>query len=520
MKWLNLLYILIVKLFLIRSINSFYVSSFDTIYINDETIKGKDYHSLLIQNELYINMSLGTPKQNIKAILTMDKNGFMIFEKAFNYNQSKTYEEIKDNLKIGLFKSFNSFLLKDHFYFSNFNSYNYFQKYIIESNNQELIELAHNITKTNKTFFSIMLIKNKSNNSNKKYYKYGIIGLQLNKNSYNKLPDFISSLKQSKDINSYSFSLKFKNEINKDFTYNENKGYFIIGEELTNDKIEMDKICYTNAIKYGGGINWEIKFDNIYSKSEKNGTSNRIFKSKRNQGIFYVNKPYILGTKEYQEFIKEIFFEELIENNICFINDKINNKNYFSYFCDSTSSIFMNKLNNKFPDLIFEHKELGENFTLTKKDLFAYNTFNRSDLNLYFLVMFANPKGHLFIFSWTLGIPFLKKYRLSFNIDTNKIGYYKDDGKIIVHKGIYNNSNSLYNYGFSFYKLAIIIILIFVIFILGMFFQRKIIKLSRKKKTYELDDDYEYNSNNKNSDINTYNNSNTKEVELGCKLIN
>jgi hypothetical protein len=53
-----------------------------------------------------------------------------------------------------------------------------------------------------------------------------------------------------------------------------------------------------------------------------------------------------------------------------------------------------------------------------------------------------------------------------------------------------------------------------------MFFQRKIIKLSRKKKTYELDDDYEYNSNNKNSDINTYNNSNTKEVELGFKLIN
>ena len=344
MKWLNLNYILIVILFLLKSINSFYVSSFDTIYIKDETIKGKDYHSLLLQNELYINMSLGTPKQYIKALLKMDKYGFMIFEKAFNYSQSETYEEIKDKLKRGWFKSFIPFLLKDHFYFSTFNSYDYFQKYINESNSHEGIELTHNITKSNKTAFSILQIKTKSNNSNKKFYKYGIIGLQLNKNSYNKLPDFISSLKQSKDINSYTFSLKFRNEINKDFSYNENKGYFIIGEELTDDIIEKDKICYTNAIKYGGGINWETKFDNIYSISLKNYSSNRIFISKRNQGIFYVNKPYILGTKEYQEFIKEIFFEELIEKNICFINEKIDNKNYFSYFCDSTSSIFMNKL--------------------------------------------------------------------------------------------------------------------------------------------------------------------------------
>ena len=365
-----------------------------------------------------------------------------------------------------------------------------------------------------------MPIINNLNNSNKKFYRYGIIGLHLKQNPYNKLPDFISSLKQSKDINSNSFSLKFKKEINKGFSYNENKGYFIIGEELTDDKIEMDKIYYTNAIKVGGGANWETKFDNIYSRNAKNDSSNRIFKSKRNQGIFYVNKPYILGAKEYQEFIKETFFEELIEKNICFINDKINNKNYFSYFCDSTSSIFMNKLNNKFPDLIFEHKELGENFTLTKEDLFVYNEFNKSDLNLYFLVMFANPKGHSFVFSWTLGIPFLKKYRLSFNIDTNKIGYYKDDEKTIIHKRMHNKSKSLYNYSFSFYKLVIIIALIIVIFILGMHFQKKIIKMSRKKKANELDDDYEYHPKDKNIDINTYNNSNAKEVELGCKLIN
>ena len=118
--------------------------------------------------------------------------------------------------------------------------------------------------------------------------------------------------------------------------------------------------------------------------------------------------------------------------------------------------------------------------------------------------------------NWTLGLPFLKKYRLSFNFDSKQIGYYKDYENIPKN----DEQNKL---SFIFIKTIIIIILIIIIFILGMQFQKKIIKVPRKNKANELDDNYEYNSY-KNSHINDINNNinngeNKKEVELGFKLV-
>ena len=525
MKWWNyhIFFLIKILLFLFKYINNFFVLPFDTIYINDKTIKEEDYHTLLFQNELYVNLSIGTPRQDIKAMLKMDKYGFLIYEDAFNPNLSTTYEKIKENLKISWVWNFIPFSLKDHFYISSFNSYKNFENYISQNNNKELL---YNITKTNKTKFMSIHLKNTKNNFNKMFHNYGIIGLKLNGNPNFNPPEFVVSLKKSQEIKSYSFSLKFNNETKNGFFNNVNKGYFIIGEELTDDESEIDKICYTNGLKYGGEINWETNFDNIYTKNNnfnmnKNKNDFKHFISKRKQGNFFVNKPYILGTKEYNEFINETFFYELIEQKICYVNYKINNNDYFSYICDSTSKIFINNLNNNFPDLIFEHKELGENFTLTKYDLFSYNIFNNSDLNLYFLVMFANPKGHSYIFSWLLGVPFFKKYRLSFNYDTKKIGYYKDDGKIIMKQNRKINNFKLLNN--NYFKIFLILILICIIFILGMCYQKKIIKLPRKIKANELEDNYEYNSyiNNKNNDINIYKNSKfIKEVELGLKLVN
>ena len=53
------------------------------------------------------------------------------------------------------------------------------------------------------------------------------------------------------------------------------------------------------------------------------------------------------------------------------------------------------------------------NITLTKNDLFAYNNFNNSDTNLYFLIMNCMEKLND---NWYIGIPFLKK-----NIDYHLI---------------------------------------------------------------------------------------------------
>ena len=146
----------------------------------------------------------------------------------------------------------------------------------------------------------------------------------------------------------------------------------------------------------------------------------------------------------------------------------------------------MEYLNNNFPDLVFEHKEFGINFTLTKNDLFAYNIFNDSDTNLYFLIL--NNIGERFYIPWSLGIPFLKKYRLSFNYDSKMIGYYKNDGKIIdKNKNVENNN--IFNS--DFFKIFIIVILGIILFLLGMQMQ-KLLQKQRKKKANELDDNYDY----------------------------
>ena len=333
------------------------------------------------------------------------------------------------------------------------------------------------------------------------FHKYAIVGLQLNVDKkYFNAPEFIESLKITKNIKLDSFSLKFDDIKNKGFFHNDNKGYLIIGEELTDQENEKDIIKYTKGIKYGGGIKWQTIFDNIYSKEKnekeiKNVNYSNEYKEESKQVNFFANYPYILGTKEYNSFINDTFFNDLIEQNLCYINYKIHNNDYFSYICDSTSKIFMEKLNNSFPDLIFEHKELEENFILTKNDLFSFNNFNKSDTNLYFLIMFANSTSKEYIYHWILGIPFLKKYRLSFNYEAKKIGYYKYDGKIRKNKKEKENSNFFHFLNSTIFKVICIIILIFIIFVLGMICQRIIIKSPRKAKANELEEDYEYISN-------------------------
>ena len=111
--------------------------------------------------------------------------------------------------------------------------------------------------------------------------------------------------------------------------------------------------------------------------------------------------------------------------DVCDYTDKINDEEYYGYMCDSSSEFFMEKINNNFPDLIFEHKDLEEKFIFTKNDLFIYNMCNKSDPYLYFLILFPRLKEEYHVMSWVMGIPFLKKYILSFNFEIKMIGYYK-----------------------------------------------------------------------------------------------
>ena len=74
----NIIYFfLIFFIFLFQSSFCFIALPFNTIFIKNDSITPKnDYRAIMLQNELYVNISLGNPIQNVTSILKMDLYGF------------------------------------------------------------------------------------------------------------------------------------------------------------------------------------------------------------------------------------------------------------------------------------------------------------------------------------------------------------------------------------------------------------------------------------------------------------
>ena len=95
------------------------------------------------------------------------------------------------------------------------------------------------------------------------FYTYGIIGLKFNYNPYFQAPEFVKSLKASKDINNETFYLTFEKNSKNGFATNNNKGKFFVGKLL-----HKDKAIYSESINYGGELFWGLNFDHIYLKNK------------------------------------------------------------------------------------------------------------------------------------------------------------------------------------------------------------------------------------------------------------
>jgi hypothetical protein len=290
-------------------------------------------------------------------------------------------------------------------------------------------------------------------------------------------------------------------------------GYFIIGEELTDKENEKSKIKYTRARERIEQVNWDLAFDDLISISKENDTI--VYRPEYKHVELYVNFPYIVAPRDYEAFIRKAFFQKLLLERVCDYTDRLNGEEYSAYVCEG-SELFLEILEKKFPDLIFEHEELEEKFIFTAKDLFTYNMYNKSDTKLYFMVLFPRTKDMYHPMNWYLGTPFFKKYILSFNYDNKMIGYLKQND-------IPSSENK-----FSVFKKEIIIGVIFAFsvilaFTLGIYTHKRLSKGPRKSKANELDDDnFEYvNKNEINEEDNEPQNiEEIKDINLKNKLIN
>ncbi len=129
---------------------------------------------------------------------------------------------------------------------------------------------------------------------------------------------------------------------------------------------------------------------------------------------------------------------------------------------------------NKFPKLEFYSDDLDYTFTFKGKDLFVYDEKNK---NYIFLIVFDSHRP--IETAWELGLPFLRKEKIYFDMDKETLNVFSFD-EVIKPK---NNS------------LALIVNVVIISFILGLVVSllfRLPLKKQRKKKANELVEDFEY----------------------------
>ena len=199
--------------------------------------------------------------------------------------------------------------------------------------------------------------------------------------------------------------------------------------------------------------------------------------------LFSIN--YILSTKEYFESIQKNYFDFYINKSICSINSFKKDYSEYKIISCEKENFTINDIK-KFPSIYFTHLEFNYTFILNYDELFEEN-----NNKIYFLIYYQESNLNL----WKFGKLFLKKYHFSFNEDSSTIHFYSDYDDILLRKkGIENNENKSNK---NIAKIIILFICIFIFsIILGIFIWKINIYSKEKKKANELEENYDYYSQN------------------------
>lgn len=443
----------------------------------------KDLMSFLNSLSLYSNMSIGTPPQLIKVFIKFDKSGFNIPNNAYNHKNSKTYKEISENIKIFDEIEYNGTLSSDDIILINPDS-NEFSK-LIQNNieDEKYKKIFKNITFINKLTDEI------------EFKNYGYIGLKFpDKNKFD-IINFVPLLKSKNITTNYAWTLLFETKNDKNINsytidnFKKIKGKLILGDELSNYYTikYMSNISYNvNMIQRNNYLNWDLQFSNVYIND------NKLYIS--TVAEIRPDSPLYFGSLGFKLNLDSFFFSQFFEQSICESRNMTLYPNLIYYMCDISkkgeNNLFFDI--KKFPNIIFEHKKLGGNFTLNYKNLFIQDINNKNIF--YFLFIFDrnkiyNANEDRFI----LGMKFFEKYQFEFDNDKKLIRYY-DTIKICDNIFCDNHKDK------KNYKMILIICLVIlfgiILFALGMLFQKKLLKIPRKARANELDEDFEYKAKN------------------------
>ena len=330
----------------------------------DKTI---NYINYILKNDLITEILIGTPFQKIPITIRMEQEPLYLttplLKGLFNSNNSKTfYSDFIEG-------EYGDEIVKKAYSFQDNINLNFLD-------NEKII--------SNISFLYVTQPKSDKNNLN-----LGNLGLYYKSYNSNNSLNLIYQLKNKNLISSLVYSFNF---------INENEGDLYFGEYPH----IYNKSYYNNFILNNLNVNilyaWGSLFDKITF-------GNDIIKEKR----FYLNSTLggIIGPKSFLDTIQKLYFNQKIKENKC----KIINENIYIYFeCNKDLDI------SNFPNLNFYLKENDLTFDINYLDLFEI-----INDKLYCKLIF-NKFNTL---HWYLGIPFLKKYVVTFDQDKKIFSFYK-----------------------------------------------------------------------------------------------
>lgn len=449
-----------------------------------------DLMSYLYNLSLYSNFSIGNPPQQIKSFIKFDKSGFNIPYNAYNHEDSKTYRELEKAIKINDEIEYNCTFSSDDIKLINIDSYNLSQL-LLKSENIKLI----NDEKFKATYANVSFINKLSDEVG--YKNYGYIGLKFPDKDKFGIINFVPTLKNNNIIKNYSWALLFEEddeENEKEFItidYFKNiKGKLILGDELPNyypSKFDTNMSSWANMHNRKKYLNWDIEFRNIYLNDFKLYI--------RVESELRPDLSLSFGTLAFKLNIDIKFFDKYFKQGICQVKNMTLFPDIMYYSCDESISGEggLKFSTNIFPNITFEFRNFDQNFTLTYKDLFIQDMNNK---NVYYF-LFVFDRNRIYINKeedrFILGMKFFEKFQFEFNNEKKIITYYNK--KREMNKCTKCNENIPKSQNRD-YKIILIICLSIlfaaILFILGMMFQKKILKIPRKMRANELDEDYDY----------------------------
>ena len=315
--------------------------------------------------------------------------------------------------------------------------------------------------------------------TNEKNNFCGNIGLNMINGIENEKNNFIYNLKKNNYINNYFVSFSFSEK--KAFDNYENlEGEIIIGElphEYNKDKYSENNLKQ-DLVTIELVKSYHFIFDKIYVGLNNKEKIILEDKDKKDESLLkvYLEISYglISGPDLYQIYIEQNFFNKSEISNICHkTKDYGRTMDYDIYICnkDIESKFYL------FPELIFYKQNHNYNFTFNYEDLFMLK-----NNKYYFKVIFIGG-----LKNWRFGLPFFLKYQLAFNQDTKQIGFYTDYIKKEEDKSKINI------WIWIVIPIAVLGIVVATVFISKKLFGNN----NRRKKANELDDEFEYETENK-----------------------